>query len=654
MEDDRRLLVQMEDQRREVDLLRLQDGQRRDGEARRAENDRRYAQELLEAEEGKQRSEEWCNKKDGPLTREELETQRQYAQVEDKVRRKLKSHTATSKTKQHFAPTPAKRRVHMLPEGTDSPPKGEEQLLALPCALIIALLSGPGTTSVKGTEDWDNVLVTKVNMPVTLACSDWPIKGSAKLEWLWKPDGQDNWSLVLSVIQRQEFRGGASKMDMRLADSHFQTSGDFSLYFKPRINDGGRYSCLIDQGERTVRQRVTLLAILTVAVSPAPPVPMDSTLRLIIEVSNTEAVSEVAWFSPQGLPLRSETFPSGAIICKLPLFRPTDQGNYTCQIRPRGNASRHHFLFSYRITADVSKAAKFSNLTRGSVVSTACPSRTPVSLSCATVSGDYVLLYWQPPDTDEMELVFSYDRWRRVRAVQTRSRLRLADSADSGKFSFLLEPDLKEGGTYICEVFLNDNVFIQGTRVSVLKVHAKITRSTLVLWCQYSERSQVRWVTWTHQNQTYKLNWSSSAPGRLRTEVPLPLGPDVAGNYTCALELKNGKVARAVYAVTLPPTVNTSLSSPSVLSPLSGLGLLVPLVAVAVAVGVLLWKRGHHNTRPGMEQSLSHHSGEVENVYENPEDLRQTPAQSSVYMDLKPTDDDDVYKELDRYEQCPC
>ncbi|KAJ8345117.1 hypothetical protein SKAU_G00293100 [Synaphobranchus kaupii] len=84
MEDDRRLLVQMEDQRREVDLLRLQDGQRRDEAARRVENDRRYAQELLEAEEGKQRSEEWCNRKDGPLTREELETRRQYAQVEDK------------------------------------------------------------------------------------------------------------------------------------------------------------------------------------------------------------------------------------------------------------------------------------------------------------------------------------------------------------------------------------------------------------------------------------------------------------------------------------------------------------------------------------------------------------------------------------------
>ncbi|KAG9344974.1 hypothetical protein JZ751_009514 [Albula glossodonta] len=91
---------------------------------------------------------------------------------------------------------------------------------------------------------------------------------------------------------------------------------------------------------------------------------------------------------------------------------------------------------------------------------------------------------------------------------------------------------------------------------------------------------------------------------------------------------------------------NTSLSSPSVLSPLYALGLLVPLVAVAI--GVLLWKRGHHNSHPGIEQSLSHYSGEVENVYENPEDLRQTSAQSSVYMDLKPTGDNDIYKELDR------
>ncbi|XP_035274440.1 g6f-like isoform X1 [Anguilla anguilla] len=532
------------------------------------------------------------------------------------------------------------------------------ELFFLPCPLFIALLSVSGAASAK--EDWDDVVVTKENTPVTLACSDRALTGSVKLEWLWKPDGRDAWSLVLSANQRQEFRGGASKADMRLADPHFQTSGDFSLRFKPRASDGGRYSCLVDLGEKKARQRVTLLAILRVAVGPALPVPADGTLRLVTEVSPSEAVSEVAWFSPRDLPLRSETLPSGAVVCKLPHFGRADQGNYTCQVRPRAGARRHHFLFTYGIAADVSKAANFTSLTNGTAVSTACLSRTPVPLSCTAVPGDYVLLYWQRPDRRDMDRVFAYDRWRRDRTdgtdrtVRTPSRLRLANpaAAKSGIFSFVLEPELQEGGVYLCEVFLNDHVFSHATRISVLRVYAQSTPSMLVLWCQYSERSQVKQVSWAHQNQSYRLTWSSSAPGRLTTEVPLPLRPGAAGNYTCALELRTGKVIRAVYTVTLPPAVNPSLSSPVILFPLSGLGLLVPLVAVAL--GVLLWKRGHRITRPRAEQSLSHHSGEVENVYENPEDLRQAPGQSSVYMDLKPTNDDDVYKELDRYEQCPC
>ncbi|KAJ8289859.1 hypothetical protein GJAV_G00006140 [Gymnothorax javanicus] len=534
------------------------------------------------------------------------------------------------------------------------------ELSFLPCTVIITLLSISGANSAE--EDWDDIVVTKVDMPVNLSCSAWPLQGSVELEWLWKPVGQDTWSLVLSANQRQEFRGGASKADMHLADAHFQRLGDFSLYFKARANDAGLYSCLTDLGETRKSKRVTLLAILTVAVSPSLPVPNGSTLRLITEVVPSEAVSEAAWFSPQGLPLRSETFASRTVVCKLPQFGLADEGNYTCQIRPRGKVGSKHFLFTYRIMVDVSKSPQFSNLSHGTMVSTACVARTPVHLPCS--SGDYVLLYWQHPDLDDMELVFSYDRWRRARIIHTKSRLRLTDQslADSGKFSFLLEPELKDGGVYRCEVFQNDNVFVKGTSLSVLKVHAKATHSALVLWCQYTQRSQVRRVAWTHQNQSYKLNWSSPAQGRLKTDVPLPSRPEVTGNYTCTLELKNGKVIRAVYTVTPPPaasapdpralTVNPSSSSPSIISPLSGLGLLVPLVAVAV--GVLLWKRGHHRARPRMSQSVSHHSGELENVYENPEDLRQMSGQSAVYMDLKPTNDDDVYRELDRYEQCPC
>ncbi|KAK3551600.1 hypothetical protein QTP70_019765 [Hemibagrus guttatus] len=49
-----------------------------------------------------------------------------------------------------------------------------------------------------------------------------------------------------------------------------------------------------------------------------------------------------------------------------------------------------------------------------------------------------------------------------------------------------------------------------------------------------------------------------------------------------------------------------------------------------------------------MERTLSHYSGEVENIYENPEDVRQSPPQNAVYMDLKLTGETDVYRELDR------
>lgn len=51
-------------------------------------------------------------------------------------------------------------------------------------------------------------------------------------------------------------------------------------------------------------------------------------------------------------------------------------------------------------------------------------------------------------------------------------RLQLAGmpyNREAGSFSFLLTPGLKDGGLYICEVFLNDNVFSKRTLLSVLK-----------------------------------------------------------------------------------------------------------------------------------------------------------------------------------------
>lgn len=103
--------------------------------------------------------------------------------------------------------------------------------------------------------------------------------------------------------------------------------------------------------------------------------------------------------------------------------------------------------------------------------SVAALSRSLVTLTCPSVLGDYVLLYWEYPDSDRMELIFQFDRWRRSYTNQTKPHVHLIDHASpaaAGNFSFLLSPALKDGGLYLCEVFLDDKAFSQANRLSVL------------------------------------------------------------------------------------------------------------------------------------------------------------------------------------------
>ncbi|KPP77651.1 hypothetical protein Z043_102899, partial [Scleropages formosus] len=330
-----------------------------------------------------------------------------------------------------------------------------------------------------------------------------------EVHWQWKPHGGDTVSLVLSANERQEFLGEALKTDVRLADSVSWKSGNFSLFFRPRSVDGGHYMCLIKQGQKKLKEEVTVLVILTVSLGPRLPVSEQSTLRLQAEASSRDAVSEMSWLSPHGLPLRCETLPSGAVIAKLPLVTVADRGNYTCRIRPRGNCSRPAFFFLYPVTVDVQV-------------------------------------------TKSIEKIFTYDRWRQRFRNLTKSRLHLKSSASLGDFSFELTPQPEEGGVYICEVFLNDSVFSQGTRISVLHVSVSSRPSALTLTCRYSERSQVKTVTWTHENRSRRLDWSSLEPGSLKIKVETPPGPETAGNYTCTLELNNGKKLEAVHVISLP------------------------------------------------------------------------------------------------------
>ncbi|XP_030606213.1 g6f-like [Archocentrus centrarchus] len=506
-----------------------------------------------------------------------------------------------------------------------------------------------------GITDWDDVVVVREGMLTTLVCNDATVRGGVTINWKVKLFCADEWKLIISATENEKFSGGALKPSMQLTDPNFQDTGVFSLSLKPEAADIGFYSCLIKQQERKLKEKMILLAILTVKVFPAAPIPQHSTLRLIANVTPDIAFTKVTWAGPGGVPLMSKKMSKTDSMAKLPQVLSNDGGVYVCMVYPRGNGSSFFFAFNVDVVVAADKVASFTNITHGPMISTATQAHTSFPLTCPGVQGDYVQLHWLPPDSrsqSNMKSVYQYDRWRGTLMIDQNKRLQMAGppyNPETGSFSFLLTPDWKDGGLYICEVLLNDNIFSQRTLLTVLKVKTKEYSRNLELVCLYSERSQVRRAEWKHHNKSRKLNMSSSSPGTITTILPVPITSDIAGNYTCVLYLKNGQVIQATQAVTVPAKGDSvSVTTPSLLPSLSALLLLVPLVAAAV--GVLLWRQKHISDR-GIEQSLSVQR-EAENIYENPEDIRQAPPQGSVYMDLKPRGEDDVYKELERYEQC--
>ncbi|XP_043117718.1 g6f-like isoform X2 [Puntigrus tetrazona] len=540
-------------------------------------------------------------------------------------------------------------------------------------------------------EVWKDVVMVREDTSVTLSCFDSPPTSSVLVTWKMMSAGEDRWSYLLSAncIDGQT-DGRSSRV---FGGRMFGISADASLNFRAAAASQGLYSCVTEQDDKKLQERIVFLALIkrrpykriimplrvsmclispgilslsfAVHVTPRMPVTVDSTVRLAAQVSPSSVAAWGTWVSPSGEQLNTEiSHVTGSLLSKLPRVTSKDNGVYTCRIRVHGNSDTSVSEHRVNVTVNVKAVFSSTDVTHGTPRSLAALSRSVVTLTCPPVLGDYVLLYWEYPDSNRMELIFQFDRWRRSYTNQTKPHLRLKDPASlaaAGNFSFLLSPALKDGGLYLCEVFLDDKAFSQANRLSVLHGYTKSSRTALDLSCMYSERSQVKALKWSYVQDPKRSLQSNAVLGRITTSVALPVTPKTAGQYACTLYLKNGNSVQYMYTVksaSIGPTVSPGpvlppagdVSASSHVSTFSFLLFLIPLVAVAV--GVLLWRQGYCVTRRSVEQSLSHHSGEVENIYENPDDLRQTPPQGAVYMDLKPTGEMDVYKELDRYNQC--
>ncbi|XP_075897317.1 g6f-like isoform X2 [Nelusetta ayraudi] len=498
-----------------------------------------------------------------------------------------------------------------------------EFFLAFFLLSALALYSSPA-----GVREWDDVVVVKAGMAVTLQCNDTAVRGPVVVHWMVQLPGTDDWKLVLLASDSKSFSGGSLKASMQLADANFRDTRVFSLSLQPETEDGGLYYCLITQQQRTLRERIILLAILTVTVAPAVPIPQGSTLRLVASVHPDFAASKIHWVRPPAVSIKSETAPKTGTVAKMPQVQLSDKGAYICVVQPWGNSSSDLFAFNVDVSVD------------GPVISSAIQALSSFHINCPGVLGDFVRLHWQAPDPRRqrnMTQLYHFDRWRGVKRPKLAGkRLQLAGpphNDETGNFSFLLKPALRDGGVYVCDVFLNDEVYSQKTVLTVIKVKSAGTPSKLELSCLYSERYQVRKVYWKHQNHSRQLHQTSSL-GSITTTLQKPITSDTAGNYICTLQLNNGQTVSAVEAVPLPHEVEPdSVTTPTPPSSLYTLLLLVPLVAAAAAtaVCVLLWRQ-RHSSDGGIEQSLSIRATEAENIYEDPDSVRQAPPEGSVYM----------------------
>ncbi|XP_066540066.1 g6f-like isoform X3 [Hoplias malabaricus] len=317
--------------------------------------------------------------------------------------------------------------------------------------------------------DWMDVVMAAEGTPVTLPCSDEPSSLAERVTWMVMRSEEKQWTSLLSV---NTSRGLVDQTVSRARGRTFEIFEDVSLQFTATATDGGRYSCLLQQTGRKLKERIILLALFKLTLTPAPSVPVNSTVRLIAQVSPSYAIAGGMWLSPAGVPLLT-AYSAGTLLTKLPRVSQADNGIYTCSIHAYGQSSKPEHNHTLTLNVNVREVESFPNVVYVPTVSKASLSSSEVTLPCPEVKGDFVRLYWWAPDkVMEPKMVFQFDRWRN-HTEKRKSVLQLlgsssSSSADGGVFSFLLKAALGDAGRYQCEVFLDDSVQCQSTTLTIL------------------------------------------------------------------------------------------------------------------------------------------------------------------------------------------
>lgn len=104
------------------------------------------------------------------------------------------------------------------------------------------------------------MVVVREDTSVTLSCFDSPPTSSVLVSWKMMTMREDRWSYLLSAncIDGQTDGRGSIMFGGRM----FGISADASLTFRATAADQGRYSCVIEQDDKKLQERIVLLSLI--------------------------------------------------------------------------------------------------------------------------------------------------------------------------------------------------------------------------------------------------------------------------------------------------------------------------------------------------------------------------------------------------------
>ncbi|KAM9310297.1 lymphocyte activation gene 3 protein [Pholidichthys leucotaenia] len=378
---------------------------------------------------------------------------------------------------------------------------------------------------------------------------------------------------VLTTVWRKErsglqYRGAGWVQNglTRVGCPHPQNEkGDCSLQISGvRQDDGGLYTCKVDDGGKVTEDLITL-RVIKVSVSPAAALWGDD-VSVTCEVTPPFSTASLQWVlnNRPYVPQTETTSRWGISVVK---ERATKElsGKWTCVVRSRGKEGRASASLSVSGIIQPAKDNMKVYASVGSSVSLPCvfsPALKPVGTVWEKLKPGFIF----KPAIDSLPASFS--------SSSPSAQLPWDKSAT------LKQVGPKDEGLYRCAATVQRQRLSRTLQLVVAKIVSSKKKNSLTLSCQLTDTSEVTEYEWVHVR--YDINGSQSAVDtqRGKTLSTVTVSEGDWGQWTCHFYGKNGILGNVTQNASLMSGLSGEGSSGSSQNTAAIIGLTILLLVL--------------------------------------------------------------------------